>query len=64
MHPHDGLGETGLARAQGPDELAVAEERLSALRARRPDLAEAVMRMHILGAKEFLLEVMRDDGAA
>ena len=50
--------------AQRTQSLFCHRELVRALRARRPDLAEAVMRMHILGAKEFLLEVMRDDGAA
>lgn len=38
-------------------------ELVSALRAHRPELAEAVMRMHIVGAREFLTEVVRDDAA-
>jgi DNA-binding GntR family transcriptional regulator len=33
-------------------------ELVAALEGRRPELAEAVMRMHILGAREFLLEVV------
>jgi DNA-binding GntR family transcriptional regulator len=35
-------------------------ELVRALRARQPGLAEAVMRMHVLGAKEFLIEVVHD----
>jgi DNA-binding GntR family transcriptional regulator len=35
---------------------------VAALCAHRPDLAEAVMRMHILGAREFLRDV--DEGRA
>lgn len=34
---------------------------VAALRAGRPDLAEAIMRMHILGAKEFLMDVSEED---
>jgi len=35
-------------------------ELVAALRAGSPELAETVMRMHILGARQFLLEVTRD----
>jgi DNA-binding GntR family transcriptional regulator len=35
-------------------------ELVRALRARQAGLAEAVMRMHVLGAKEFLIEVVHD----
>jgi len=37
-------------------------ELVKACRARRSELAEAVMRMHILGATEFLTEVIDDHG--
>ena len=37
---------------------------VAALRAHRPELAEAVMRMHILGAKEFLMDVHDGDDEA
>jgi len=48
--------------AQRTQSLFCHRELVRALRARQPGLAEAVMRMHILGAKEFLLAVIRDDG--
>ena len=35
-------------------------ELVRALAAAHAELAEAVMRMHILGAKEYLIEVVRD----
>ena len=35
-------------------------ELVRALRSRQPGLAEAVMRMHILGAKEFLIDVIHE----
>ena len=36
-------------------------ELVRALGARHAELAEAVMRMHVLGAKEYLIEVVHDD---
>jgi DNA-binding GntR family transcriptional regulator len=50
--------------AQRTQSLFCHRELVRALRARQPALAEAVMRMHILGAKEFLIEVIHDDGRA
>jgi DNA-binding GntR family transcriptional regulator len=41
----------------GAQSLFCHRELVAALAAGRPALAEAVMRMHILGAREFLVEV-------
>ena len=46
--------------AQRAQSLFCHRELVRALRARRPGLAEAVMRLHVVGAKEFLLEVVHD----
>jgi DNA-binding GntR family transcriptional regulator len=46
--------------AQRTQSLFCHHELVRALRARQAGLAEAVMRMHVLGAKEFLIEVMHD----
>jgi DNA-binding GntR family transcriptional regulator len=48
--------------AQRAQSLFCHRELVAALGGRVPELAEAVMRMHILGAKEFLLEVIVHDG--
>lgn len=48
--------------AQRAQSLACHRELAAALRAGRPQMAEAVMRMHILGARDFLLEVLRTPG--
>ena len=46
--------------AQRTQSLFCHRELVRALRARQPGLAEAVMRMHVLGAKEFLIEAIHD----
>jgi DNA-binding GntR family transcriptional regulator len=46
--------------AQRAQSLFCHRELVRALRAGRPGLAEAVMRLHVVGAKEFLLEVVHD----
>jgi DNA-binding GntR family transcriptional regulator len=46
--------------AQRTQSLFCHRELVRALRARQSGLAEAVMRMHVLGAKEFLIEVVHD----
>jgi DNA-binding GntR family transcriptional regulator len=48
--------------AQREQSLFCHRELVRALAARQAGLAEAVMRMHVLGAKEFLIEVVHDDG--
>ena len=48
--------------AQRAQSLACHRELAAALHAGRPQMAEAVMRMHILGARDFLVEVLRKDG--
>ncbi len=48
--------------AQRAQSLACHRELAAAVRAGRPQMAEAVMRMHILGARDFLVEVLRKDG--
>jgi DNA-binding GntR family transcriptional regulator len=47
--------------AQRTQSLFCHRELVRALRSRQAGLAEAVMRMHVLGAKEFLIEVIRDE---
>ena len=46
--------------AQRTQSLFCHRELARALRTRNAGLAEAVMRMHILGAKEFLIDVIHD----
>jgi DNA-binding GntR family transcriptional regulator len=46
--------------AQRTQSLFCHRELVRALRSRQAGLAEAVMRMHVLGAKEFLIEVIHD----
>jgi DNA-binding GntR family transcriptional regulator len=46
--------------AQRAQSLFCHRELVRALRSRQAGLAEAVMRMHVLGAKEFLIEVIHD----
>lgn len=48
--------------AQRTQSLFCHGELVRALRARQAGLAEAVMRLHVLGAKEFLLQVVSDGG--
>jgi DNA-binding GntR family transcriptional regulator len=48
--------------AQREQSLFCHRQILRALEGRQPRLAEAVMRMHIVGAIEFLTEVIHDDG--
>lgn len=48
--------------AQRAQSLACHRELAAALHAGRPQMAEAVMRMHILGARDFLVEVLRTPG--
>ena len=61
MHPHRRFGEPRLAALEPAQDLAVAEQRLRGLESGQPRLAEAAMRMHIIGAAEFLTEVIDDD---
>lgn len=51
------------SEAQRAQSLFCHRELVAALRAHRPELAEAIMRMHIVGAREFLTEVVRDGEA-
>jgi DNA-binding GntR family transcriptional regulator len=48
--------------AQRAQSLFCHRELTRALELRRPELAEVVMRMHILGARDFLLRVVEDHG--
>ena len=48
--------------AQRAQSLFCHGELVRALRARQAGLAEAVMRLHVVGAKEFLLQVIGDGG--
>ncbi len=49
-------------RAQRAQSLFCHRELVTALEARQAELAEAVMRMHILGARDFLWRVVHDNG--